>query len=71
MKRQRVVLRQSRIEGGRLPVSGGLEPAVEKRVQQTLSRFAITRPMLISLALADFLAVEIDDQERTGIRRAK
>jgi hypothetical protein len=56
------VRRQRPMPGGRIPVVGMLDPAVENLVRDAMVEFGITRSFVINVGMAKFFGVRLEDE---------
>jgi hypothetical protein len=60
MSRFKVILRQPRYRGGRIPVHSAFIPGLEQAIQREMARFGVSRSFVIATATA--FALGVDDQ---------
>jgi hypothetical protein len=56
-----VLTRQSRLQGGRVPATGGLHPLLDAKIADAMAEMQVTRPFVLTVALADFFGVDYEE----------
>ena len=56
--------RQPRVTGGRYRIGGGLTDRIEAAVENEQGEYGVTRPMIVTVALALMFGIDLDEEEK-------
>jgi hypothetical protein len=54
--------RQRAFKGGRIQGGHALEPRIQKALDHTCAKFSVSRPLVITIALAHYFGIEQDER---------
>lgn len=58
------MIRQKPVRGGRIQMGAGVEKMISDWVERQSARFGVSRPFVISTALAQVAGIELDEDYR-------